>query len=250
MIRFLLALGAALSLSSCATMMNDSTHPLRVDTVTDDGTMVSGADCVINNDKAHMRMRSGETIQIRRSARDLDITCTHPDYPDGIGRATSRANAGMWGNLILGGAVGAVVDHNKGTAYTYPTWVRVVFGWVTAFDRRHEDNGHPVTGTRVSPTAAPAAPAATAVASPAPPPKIQAAPAAPLEARVGDVLFVATNSARLFDNPDGAASGALPRGTEVQVHARRNAWLLVAAGNQAGWVDLHDTCAADGCAMP
>lgn len=257
MIRSLLALGAILSLSSCATVMNDSTHPMRVDTVTEDGRMITGAECVLSNDKSHTRIRSGESGQVRRSARDLEISCTHPGYPDGIGRATSRANAGMWGNLILGGAVGAVVDHSKGTAYTYPTWVQVVFGWVTSFDRRHEEDGQPVTGTRVTrTTVGPAPTVEEAVPPPSPPPAApsaeptDAATAVPFEAKAGDVLYVAAASARLFDNPDGAASGALPRGAEVQVHSRRNAWLLVTAGSQAGWVSLHDTCAGDGCALP
>jgi hypothetical protein len=35
-----------------------------------------------------------------------------------VGRAISRANAGMAGNIIFGGGIGAIIDHNKGTAYS------------------------------------------------------------------------------------------------------------------------------------
>ncbi|MNV07072.1 hypothetical protein D3C71_974830 [compost metagenome] len=41
----------------------------------------------------------------------------------------------MAGNIVLGGVIGAVVDHNRGTAYTYPTWVELVFGESLVFDR-------------------------------------------------------------------------------------------------------------------
>src|SRR5690554_841096 len=127
--RIALALAAALMFTGCATVMNDSTHSVRVDTVTEDGELLTGADCRVYNDKYHATFQSGDTIQARRSARDLEITCKIDGYPDAVGRATSRANAGMWGNILVGGAVGAIVDHSKGTAYTYPTWVRLVFGW-------------------------------------------------------------------------------------------------------------------------
>ncbi len=50
----------------------------------------------------------------------------------------------MFGNILLGGGIGMIVDHNRGTAYTYPTWIQLVFGKTLAFDRRDEKEGHPV----------------------------------------------------------------------------------------------------------
>ena len=77
----------------------------------------------------------------------MDITCRHPANPEAAGRAISRANAGLAGNIILGGGIGAIIDHNKGTAYTYPTWVQLVFGKTLVFDRSAEKDGQPVMGT-------------------------------------------------------------------------------------------------------
>ena len=91
-------------------------------------------------------MKSGESIQIRRSSKDLDVTCKMPDQADAVGRSISRANAGLAGNIIFGGGLGAIIDHNKGTAYTYPTWVELVFGKTLVFDRRDEKDGAPVMG--------------------------------------------------------------------------------------------------------
>ena len=64
-----------------------------------------------------------------------------------MGRAISRANAGLAGNIIFGGGIGAIIDHNKGSAYTYPTWVQLVFGKTLVFDRSAEKEGMPVMGT-------------------------------------------------------------------------------------------------------
>lgn len=91
-------------------------------------------------------------MQVRRSSKDLDILCKHPENPDATARAISRANAGMFGNIIFGGGIGAIIDHNKGTAYTYPTWVQLVFGKTLVFDRTAEKDGQPTPGTE--PTAA------------------------------------------------------------------------------------------------
>ena len=142
-----------LALTGCASFVNEPTHPMRLDTLTPQGQAVSGADCRLTNEHGTQQARSGETSQVRRSNRDMDIVCRHPDQPDARARAVSRANAGLAGNIILGGAIGAVIDHSKGTAYTYPTWVQLVFGKSLVFDRRNEQDGQPLRGDEAAPTA-------------------------------------------------------------------------------------------------
>lgn len=159
-------IGAALgvlALTGCATVVNETTHPMKIETLTPQGTAVAGADCRLTNDYGSTQARSGETSQVRRSGKDLDITCKHPDNPDAVARAISRANAGMAGNILIGGGIGAIIDHNKGTAYTYPTWVQLVFGKTLVFDRSAEQDGRPVTGAEPA-----AAPASTTATSPTP----------------------------------------------------------------------------------
>lgn len=142
----LLALGAVLALTGCASVVNDTTHPVRLETRTISGDAVAGAECKLSNDYGEISGKSGQTVQVRRSSKDLDITCTHPSQPQAVARAISRANAGMAGNIIFGGGIGAIIDHNKGTAYTYPTWVQMVFGQSLVFDRSDEKEGQPVLG--------------------------------------------------------------------------------------------------------
>lgn len=149
--------------TGCASVVNDSTHPVRVETRDESGTVVTGAECKLTNDYGSVTMKSGDTTQVRRSSKDLDIVCKDGVKAEARGRAISRANGGMWGNIILGGGIGAVIDHNKGTAYTYPTWMQLVFGKVLTFDRTAEKEGQPVLGTE--PVGQAAAPAPAPVAS-------------------------------------------------------------------------------------
>jgi hypothetical protein len=137
---------AALAATGCASIVNDTTHPMKIETKTSAGAQVSGAECKVTNDYGTTSLKSGDTAQVRRSSKDLDIVCRHPQNPDATARAISRANGGMFGNIVLGGGIGAIIDHNKGTAYTYPTWVQLVFGDTLVFDRRDEKEGQPTPG--------------------------------------------------------------------------------------------------------
>lgn len=134
--------------TGCASIVNDSGQPMKVETKTDSGQLIAGANCTITNDYGSIGAKSGDTVTVHRSSKDLDITCTHPANPDASARAISRANAGMAGNIIFGGGIGAIIDHNKGTAYTYPTWVQLVFGKTMIFDRSQEKEGMPVAETK------------------------------------------------------------------------------------------------------
>ena len=127
-------------------VINDTTHPIKIEVKTAEGELIKGGSCVLLNEYGPVNCLSGDTVQVRRSSKDLDITCKCPSKPDANGRAISRVNGGMFGNIILGGGIGAIIDHNKGTAYTYPTWIQLVPGKTLVFDRSDEKEGEPVQG--------------------------------------------------------------------------------------------------------
>ncbi len=126
-----------LATTGCASVMNEVTQPIKVETMTSENKVIAGAKCELTNDRQSISMKSGDTVKVRRSGDDLKIACKHPDNPETTAKAKaiSRANGGMYGNIILGGGIGAIIDHNKGTAYTYPTWVQLIFGKTLVFDR-------------------------------------------------------------------------------------------------------------------
>lgn len=141
------AIAAVLACTGCASVMNDTTHPMKVETKNAAGELVTGAECKLTNDYGTISVLSGETARVRRSNQDLDILCKDPKNPDAVARAISRVNGGMWGNILIGGGIGAIIDHSKGTGYTYPTWVQLIFGKTLVFDRSAETEGLPTVGT-------------------------------------------------------------------------------------------------------
>ena len=46
----------------------------------------------------------------------------------------------MWGNVILGGGVGAIIDHYKGKGYSYSDQMTIIMGKTTLYDRKTGSN--------------------------------------------------------------------------------------------------------------
>ena len=172
--RLTMYVAVLLAATGCASIVNDADQPMKLETQTAAGETITGAECRLQNNEGAISVRSGETARVRRSSEDLEISCTHPGNPEAIGRAISRANAGMAGNILLGGLIGAAIDHSKGTAYTYPTWIQLVFGKTLVFDRSAEKEGFPVVGAEPNSgtdAQAPSAPKSPAAANPTPAPQ-------------------------------------------------------------------------------
>lgn len=145
---WLLIASTCLFMGGCASVINDSTQPIRIETKRSDGTVVPGAECTYANDYGVFTGRSGSTMMIRRSGQHLDIVCRQSGNPPATARAVSRVNAGMVGNILLGSIPGAIIDHNKGIAYSYPTWMQLEFGKTLVFDSINETYGMPVMGVQ------------------------------------------------------------------------------------------------------
>jgi hypothetical protein len=145
---FLLAvLLASVMATGCASIVNDSNAPVRIETFNLAGKEVKDMECKVENDYGVQTVKTPGTINVHRSSKDLQIVCTKPGEGDAKGVAISRANAGLAGNLIFGGGIGAIIDHNKGTAYTYPQWIRLVVDKLMTFDRRIDKDGTPNLGS-------------------------------------------------------------------------------------------------------
>ncbi|MGA0570313.1 hypothetical protein ACO2Q9_06290 [Variovorax sp. VNK109] len=125
---------------------------MRIDTETSKGEVITGAPCDLITELGTIRVLSGQGTQVKRSGRDLEINCNTPGQAPASAKLVSRANAGMAGNIIIGGAIGAVIDHNTGSAYTYPSWVKLVFGEYAVFDRKEEKEGFAMTAKAGSAT--------------------------------------------------------------------------------------------------
>ena len=70
---FILAAGAAivLLLGGCASIVNDSTSPVRLETFAANGAEVKDMDCKVDNDYGSQIVKTPGTLQVRRSSKDL-----------------------------------------------------------------------------------------------------------------------------------------------------------------------------------
>jgi hypothetical protein len=162
--RHFLGLLPLLLLSGCATITKDANQSVQIETYSKDNQPVAGVKCVAQNDRGQWNTSAPGSVSVHRSSQNLLVNCEKEGEQPGKGTVVSRVNGGMFGNIVFGGGIGAIIDHNKGTAYTYPSWIRIIMGDNLIFDRKHETENQPVTGMAAIGQEKPAA-TATAAAS-------------------------------------------------------------------------------------
>jgi len=148
---------ALLALSGCATITSSEMQPISLTALTPEGERAEKVSCVLRNDKGQWEMKVPGPAEVRRSDEDLIVRCMADGMPEGRARIISRAAPGLYGNILFGGAVGAVIDHSKGTGYNYPDAVRVRMGHIVVYDRG-SDLGMISIAKLAPPGAAPPAP--------------------------------------------------------------------------------------------
>ncbi len=144
-----IALIGILFLTGCATITKDSNQPVKVETYTEN-KMVEGAKCSAKNERGEFLATTPSNLVVHRSSQNLNVIC-EKDGAKGFATLISRANGGMFGNILFGGGIGAIIDHNKGTAYSYPDWVRVILGDNLVFDRKNNKDSEVMIGQPASP---------------------------------------------------------------------------------------------------
>lgn len=192
----LLVLLACVALAGCASVSGGNVQKMYVQAQAQDGAAVAGADCTLTNDKGTWRLTAPGDTSIVRSNKRMEVKCDKSPLPQGVVSVESATRGAMYGNIILGGVVGAVIDHNSGAGYEYPEMIKVIMGRMVAMDVPKQ----PTSATRD-----PNIPRDTSVAAarpaPSPPPSPPPRPAAsPMPAAaVVPVAAIATGYARIDD---------------------------------------------------
>lgn len=133
-------LGVAVVLSTgCASITGSEMQQLSLTTKGEDAKTVEGVKCKLQNDKGTWESTSPGFVNVRRSSEDLTVECKKDGLKDGLLKAISRAAGSMFGNIVFGGGIGALIDHNKGTGYNYPDSLPVEMGKSVIMDRRNQD---------------------------------------------------------------------------------------------------------------
>jgi hypothetical protein len=131
---------AAIILSTgCASITGSEMQQLSLTTKGEDAKTVEGVKCKLQNDKGTWESTSPGFVNVHRSAEDLIVECKKEGQKDGLLKAISRAAGSMFGNIIFGGGVGAIIDHNKGNGYNYPDSLPVEMGKSVIVDRKTQD---------------------------------------------------------------------------------------------------------------
>ena len=130
----LLPVMLVLVLSGCSTITQSDFQVVSI-TASYDGKPVD-ADCSLSNDKGTYTTKTPANVMIRKSAEDLSAVCKKNGLPDGLLVAISRAAGSMWGNIVFGGGIGAIIGHSRGNGYDYPYQLAVKMGESVVIDKR------------------------------------------------------------------------------------------------------------------
>jgi|TARA_B100000131_G_C17767284_1_gene471727 hypothetical protein len=107
-------------LTSCASTMSGNSQNI---TVTSN---VQGATCTLSNDKGTWTLTTPGSAVITSSRVNLALTCAKEGYLNGVASLPSKhKDSATWGNVILGGGIGYIIDRKSGAAFIYPQQVTV-----------------------------------------------------------------------------------------------------------------------------
>lgn len=119
-----------LSLVGCASITGTTNQNVSIQTKESTGAELLGASCELTNKKGKWFITTPGTVGISRSNDDMQVSCTKDGYLQGKQGIVSDTKGMMFGNIILGGGIGAIVDHNSGAAYEYPSVIQIVMSRV------------------------------------------------------------------------------------------------------------------------
>jgi len=151
--RFVFLLALISLLSACASVTGSPNQSVSVQARASNGKEVKEAACDLINKRGTWFITTPGTVQIHRSNDDLQVTCRKEGFDNGRASVVSDTKGSMFGNIILGGGIGAVVDHNNGSAYEYPTFIQIIMGTDSVIGTPRDNtptNTNPMSGGPVS----------------------------------------------------------------------------------------------------
>lgn len=134
---YVITFAAAITSVGCSTITQSENQSLSL-TASYQGKPVD-SECRLKNDKGSWDSKAPANVSVRKSNEDLEVTCKKDGMPDGLLKAISRAAGSMFGNIIFGGGIGAIIDHSKGTGYDYPDQLPVKMGESVVVDKKPKD---------------------------------------------------------------------------------------------------------------
>ena len=115
-------------ITGCASITGSKNQPVSITTACD-GAVVNGAACTLTNDKGQWFLQTPGSVTIQKAYGDLSVVCKKGEAT-GSSVFQSKSNGGVWGNLLIGGPIGYVVDANSGAGFDYPPTMSIALNGV------------------------------------------------------------------------------------------------------------------------
>jgi len=117
-LRMALAVGFFSLLSGCATLLDEGTQEVNVRLFCAEKQLL--ATCSLKNDKGRWLVSAPGKVTITNDNSLLEISCKGQYVPSFSVTALPMPTMSMFGNVLLGGVLGAAVDVYNNTGLKYP----------------------------------------------------------------------------------------------------------------------------------
>ncbi len=142
-------------LGGCASVTSGTSQSVVVST-----TPHQGAQCTLTNGTGTWTVPTTPgSATVARGYSDLVVTCATPEGASGTASVPSSTAGTAFGNILLGGVVGAAVDMSSGAAFEYPSTILVTLAearpGATAVPAAVTSRSSPSSSAASPPSAAP-----------------------------------------------------------------------------------------------
>jgi len=139
--KLILACVGLLLATGCASITGTTNQSVSVQARAKEGVELSGAACELANNKGKWFVTTPGSVVITRSNDDMQVLCSKTGHEPGRASVVSWTKGSMFGNIVFGGGIGAIVDHNSGAAYEYPAVIQVQMGSSIKIDPSQPQDG-------------------------------------------------------------------------------------------------------------
>lgn len=119
-----IVVAVALAVTGCASVSGNRMQPVTVQTI-HDNKEVAGVGCTLTNDAGSWFITTPASVSVHKSTGDMAVDCKKDDVA-GNQTLVSKSNGAVWGNILIGGGIGYIVDRNTGAGFDYPSTVTVM----------------------------------------------------------------------------------------------------------------------------
>ncbi len=119
--RIIGVLSLAMALTGCSTLVSDKLASINVDAP----GCPDGTECTLKHKKGEYRVEVPGRTTVQKSDDPLSIDCRSPDGRKYVHSADSKMGGMIWGNIIFGGGIGAIVDAHTDSHRIYPHTIKI-----------------------------------------------------------------------------------------------------------------------------